>query len=76
MADDKRPVNSQPQVCVTIIEEHSIAYASKCLLASQGTAPMLVGGNRNARNFPIDSDGRRDWSYGLLDCFDRRGLCT
>ncbi|KAF8467960.1 PLAC8-domain-containing protein [Russula ochroleuca] len=52
MADDKRPVNSQPQ----------------------GTAPMLVGGNRNARNFPIDSDGRRDWSYGLLDCFDRRGL--
>ncbi|KAF8467958.1 PLAC8-domain-containing protein [Russula ochroleuca] len=41
----------------------------------QDTAPMSVGGNRNAKNCPIGSDGVRDWSFGLFDCFGRCGLC-
>ncbi|KAI0279926.1 PLAC8-domain-containing protein [Russula aff. rugulosa BPL654] len=42
----------------------------------QGTAPMQVlGGNRNTKNCPIGPDGKRDWSFGLFDCFDRCGLC-
>ncbi|KAH9993553.1 hypothetical protein BJV77DRAFT_350262 [Russula vinacea] len=27
-----------------------------------GTAPMVAGGNRNANNYPIGADGKRDWS--------------
>jgi hypothetical protein len=76
MADATQPVNSQPQVCVTIIEKHPIAYTSKWFPASQGIIPMQVGNDRNARNCPIGPDGKRDWSYGLLDCSDRSGLCT
>ncbi|KAF8490358.1 PLAC8 family-domain-containing protein [Russula emetica] len=41
----------------------------------QGAAPMQVGGNRNAKNRPIGPDGKRDWSFGLFDCFARCGLC-
>ena len=37
---------------------------------------MLVGGNRNAKNCPIGPDGKRDWSFGLFDCFSECGLCT
>jgi hypothetical protein len=76
MADATQPVNSQPQVCVTLIEEHSITYTFKCLPASQGITPMQMGNDRNAKNCPIGPDGKRDWSYGLLDCSDRSGLCT
>jgi hypothetical protein len=45
-----------------------------CLL--QATVPMVVGGNKNANNRPIGADGKRDWSFGLLDCFPRCSLCT
>jgi Cys-rich protein (TIGR01571 family) len=41
----------------------------------QGTAPMQVGGNKNANNRPIGADGKRDWSFGLFDCFPRCSLC-
>jgi len=41
----------------------------------QGTAPMQAGGNRNAKNCPVGNDGKRDWSFGLFDCFSRFGLC-
>jgi hypothetical protein len=41
----------------------------------QGTAPMSVGGNRNAKNCPLGPDGKRGWSFGLFDCFARCGLC-
>lgn len=41
----------------------------------RGTAPMQVGGNRNAKNRPIGSDGKRDWSHGLFDCFGSCGTC-
>ncbi|KAH9993549.1 hypothetical protein BJV77DRAFT_997442 [Russula vinacea] len=41
----------------------------------QGTAPMQIGGNRNAKNIPVGVDGKRDWSFGLFDCFPRCKLC-
>ncbi|KAH9993552.1 PLAC8 family-domain-containing protein [Russula vinacea] len=41
----------------------------------QGTAPMQAGGNRNAKNCEVGSDGKRDWSFGLFDCFSTCGLC-
>jgi len=34
----------------------------------KNTVPMSAGGNRNALNYPIGSDGKRNWSYGLFDC--------
>ncbi|KAH9993560.1 PLAC8 family-domain-containing protein [Russula vinacea] len=40
----------------------------------QGITPMQMGNDRNAKNCPIGPDGKRDWSYGLLDCSDRSGL--
>jgi hypothetical protein len=42
----------------------------------QGTVPMQVGGNRNAKNCPVGPDGKRDWSFGLFDCCGRGDLCT
>ena len=36
---------------------------------------MIAGGNRNVMNRPIGGDGKRDWSYGLCDCFSDCGLC-
>jgi hypothetical protein len=35
-----------------------------------------AGGNRNALNRPIGPDGKRDWSYGLFDCFSAYDFCT
>ena len=37
---------------------------------------MVAGGNRNANNYPIGADGKRDWSFGLFDCFNSCGTCT
>jgi len=36
---------------------------------------MSAGGNKNALNLPVGPDGKRDWSYGLFDCFSVCGLC-
>ncbi|KAH9968279.1 PLAC8 family-domain-containing protein [Russula dissimulans] len=36
---------------------------------------MAVGGNKNSQNCQIGVDGKRKWSYGLLDCFSACGLC-
>ncbi|KAI0286347.1 PLAC8 family-domain-containing protein [Russula brevipes] len=53
------------------------ATGKEDLISAQpkGTAPMSVGGNRNALNCPIGPSGKRDWSYGLFDCFSACGLC-
>ncbi|KAF8467971.1 PLAC8 family-domain-containing protein [Russula ochroleuca] len=45
------------------------------MLVLQGTAPMQIGGNRNAKNITVGADGKRDWSFGLFDCFPRCSLC-
>jgi hypothetical protein len=37
---------------------------------------MNEGGNKNALNREIGSDGKRDWSFGLFDCSPRYRLCT
>ncbi|KAI0279927.1 PLAC8 family-domain-containing protein [Russula aff. rugulosa BPL654] len=36
---------------------------------------VLVGGNRNAKNRPIGSNGKRDWSHGICSCFGSCGTC-
>ncbi|KAH9969283.1 PLAC8 family-domain-containing protein [Lactifluus volemus] len=43
----------------------------------QAIGQMNMGGNKNALNREIGEDGKRAWSYGLLDCFNynARGLC-
>jgi len=33
------------------------------------------GGNRNAKNMPVDADGR-EWSHGLCGCMSACGTCT
>ena len=32
-------------------------------------------GNRNVKNLPLDSDGKRPWSFGMLSCFGDCGTC-
>jgi Cys-rich protein (TIGR01571 family) len=43
-----------------------------------GTHGMVVapggGGNRNAKNMPVDADGR-EWSHGLCGCMSACGTC-
>ena len=75
MADIKQPINAQPQVRVCSL---SSLIDRRVILGvfSQGTPQMSVGGNRNAKNCPVGPDGRREWSFGLFDCFSRFGLCT
>ena len=34
-----------------------------------------TGGNRNALDKPYDSNGQRDWSFGLFDCFGSCQTC-
>ncbi|KAH9969284.1 PLAC8 family-domain-containing protein [Lactifluus volemus] len=41
----------------------------------QAIAPMKIGGNKNSLNCEIGADGKRNWSYGLFDCFGECGLC-
>jgi hypothetical protein len=35
---------------------------------------LVAGGNRNAKNMPVDSDGR-EWSHGLYGCCSEVGTC-
>jgi hypothetical protein len=37
---------------------------------------MKVGGNKNSLNREIGGDGKREWSYGLFDCFSDCPLCA
>ena len=64
MADVKKPISSQPEVCTLDGQEH-INYTSNVVMACvlQNTVPMVVGGNKNANNRPIGADGKRDWSF-------------
>ncbi|KAJ3503283.1 hypothetical protein NLJ89_g8501 [Agrocybe chaxingu] len=36
----------------------------------QATTPMSIpnGGDRNVRKLPLDEEGKRDWSFDILDC--------
>ena len=75
MAEIKQPVSSQPQVS-ELCNGFPMDRGANFLFFFQGIPPMQVGGNKNAKNCPIGPDGRRDWSFGLFDCFGRCGLCT
>ncbi|KAF7430224.1 hypothetical protein PC9H_005926 [Pleurotus ostreatus] len=52
--------------------------ASFAFFKPQAMPAMVVvpggGGNRNAKNLPMDSDGR-EWSHGLCDCCSDVGTC-
>ena len=78
MAEDKQFVSSQPEVCSLMNRnsEPHVLISCHVMCALQGTAPMKVGGNKNANNVPVGPDGKRDWSFGLFDCFSRCQLCT
>ncbi|KAF8638769.1 hypothetical protein AX17_001965 [Amanita inopinata Kibby_2008] len=41
----------------------------------QGMVVPQSGGNRNVKNLPLDNEGKRDWSFGLFDCFDDAATC-
>jgi len=41
----------------------------------KATGPMKAGGEKNALNRPQGPDGKRNWSFGLFDCFPRGQLC-
>ena len=36
---------------------------------------MAIPGNRNVKNLPLDADGKRGWSFGLLSCLGDCGAC-
>jgi hypothetical protein len=81
MADTKQEVvSTQPQVCTCTVHLVSwritLSYVTTHPCLSQSIVPMSAGGNKNALNRPIGPDGKRDWSYGLFDCFSECGLCT
>ena len=35
----------------------------------------VLYGNRNAKNLPLDSNGKRGWSFGLLSCYGACATC-
>ena len=43
----------------------------------QATPAMTVsgGGSKNAKNVPVNSEGKREWSHGLFDCFADCSVC-
>ncbi|RDB27357.1 Protein PLANT CADMIUM RESISTANCE 1 [Hypsizygus marmoreus] len=43
-------------------------------MATQGMS-VVQGGNRNAKNLPVDAEGRK-WSNGLCDCCGDAGTCV
>jgi hypothetical protein len=45
-------------------------YTSQPQMSAKG-----LTGNRNPLNKPLDSTGKRDWSYDLFSCDDDYGLC-
>ena len=36
---------------------------------------MAITGNRNVKNLPLDSDGKRAWSFGYLSCCEDWRAC-
>jgi hypothetical protein len=70
------PVRTQPKVCVYPASYITDGGNSSYFRVSQGVAPMQIGGNRNAKNRAIKSDGKRRWSHGLCSCFGSSGTCT
>lgn len=75
------PIQPQVRFTVSVHITHSIIHRmSFVLCALQAIAPMQVHGkvygDHGANNRPLGPDGKRDWTYGLLGCFDRLGLCT
>ena len=73
----------QPQVrvgCLLTIKYSMIRPHVMFTVCLQAIAPMQVYsqvyGDHGANYRPRGPDGKREWSYGLFDCFSRCGLCT
>jgi len=39
------------------------------------TMDYTKGGNRNAKNLPVNSSGKRNWSHGICGCCGACGTC-
>ncbi|KAF5383065.1 hypothetical protein D9615_004825 [Tricholomella constricta] len=50
-----------------------MAHVQQQPVATQGM--VVTGGNRNAKNLPVDREGR-EWSNGLFDCCNDAGTCV
>jgi hypothetical protein len=75
-----RTKQPQAQVCVfsqfpNRLQQFNCTRRVTLCVFSQDTAPMYLGGHRNASHRPIGPDGKRDWSFGFFDCLSRCGLC-
>lgn len=76
MEDTKQePVSSQPQVRIHPVLKHAIHDHVYLGFFLKGTTSMTTSGNKNVLNREIGVDGKRDWSFGLFDCFSACGLC-
>lgn len=65
------PVVMPPQSPVMMQPQYPV------VMQPQAVAPMQVYPDHGAisHNRPLGPDGKRDWTYGLMDCFGRFGLC-
>jgi hypothetical protein len=72
MSDTKEEVKTQPQVRIPSVYSK---YSFSIVFFPKAIAPMKIGGNKNSLNREIGADGKRNWSYGLFDCFGECGLC-
>ncbi|ESK88951.1 hypothetical protein Moror_13173 [Moniliophthora roreri MCA 2997] len=57
--------------------EKGYSNGSNTMTMQPGYTPQMSigGGNRNVKNKPLDSNGKRDWSVGLCSCGDEDGGC-
>ncbi|EEB87457.1 hypothetical protein MPER_15185, partial [Moniliophthora perniciosa FA553] len=57
--------------------EKGYSNGSNMMTMQPGYTPQMSigGGNRNIKNKPLNSDGKRDWSVGLCSCGDEDGGC-
>ena len=77
MSDIKEVLSSQPQVRFLPILLVRNTQSFSHFYFPKGIAQMSAGGNKNALNREIGVDGKREWSFGLFDSFNRdaRSLC-
>ena len=55
-----------------------LQYWLWCKVINQPPLPvpqMAFNGYRNVKNLPLDSEGKRGWSFGLLSCCGDCGAC-
>ncbi|KAK4703948.1 hypothetical protein P7C70_g2269, partial [Phenoliferia sp. Uapishka_3] len=77
---DSHPASSPPVATIQQAQQ-AYTYDHKSPVVQQqpvAGAQMVVpvpGGSKNALNKPVDTLGKREWSFGLFDCFSDVGNC-